>query len=133
MIIQCVNCHKKFNVDPMQIPDVGRIIQCGSCNHSWYFKKDKKIEKQNITNDQISEDKNKENNSINSDLKISLGSKINIFFSKLIVYLISFIALIIFIDTLKTPLINIFPGLEIVFFNIYETLKDLKLFIIDLF
>ena len=55
------------------------------------------------------------------------------FFSYIIVFVISFVALIILIDTLKTPLINIFPGLEIVLFNLFEILKDIKLFIIDLY
>ena len=52
--------------------------------------------------------------------------------SYLLVFLISFVALIILLDTLKSPLINVFPGLEIVLFNLFETLKDVKLFIIDL-
>ena len=55
------------------------------------------------------------------------------FFSYIIVFVISFVALIILIDTLKTPLINIFPRLEIVLFNLFEILKDIKLFIIDLY
>ena len=55
------------------------------------------------------------------------------FFSYIIVFFISFVSLIILIDTLKTPLINIFPGLEIVLFNLFEILKDIKLFIIDLY
>ena len=55
------------------------------------------------------------------------------FFSYIIVFIISFVALIILIDTLKEPLINIFPGLEIVLFNLFEILKDIKLFIIDLY
>ena len=38
MIIECINCNKKFNVDQSLIPENGRQIQCGSCNHSWYFK-----------------------------------------------------------------------------------------------
>jgi hypothetical protein len=54
------------------------------------------------------------------------------FFSYLVVSIISFVALIILIDTLKVPLINIFPGLEILLFNLFEILKDIKLFIIDL-
>ena len=54
------------------------------------------------------------------------------FFSYLIVFIISVGALIVFLDTLKTPLINIFPGLEVLLFNLYETLQDIKLFIIDL-
>ena len=55
------------------------------------------------------------------------------FFSYLIVSIISFVALIILIDTLKVPLINVFPGLEILLFNLFEILKDIKLFIIDLY
>jgi len=54
------------------------------------------------------------------------------FFSYLIVLIISFVALIVLVDTLKTPLINVFPGLEMILFNLFETLKDIKLFIIDL-
>ena len=60
----------------------------------------------------------------------------NITFSKLLSYLIvsiiSFIALVVLLDTLKTPLIDIFPGLEKLLFNLFETLKDIKLFIIDI-
>ena len=55
------------------------------------------------------------------------------FFSYIIVFIISFVALIILIDTLKTPLINIFPGLESILFSLFEMLKDIKLFIIDLY
>ena len=57
------------------------------------------------------------------------GSK---FFSYLIVFIISFVALIILLDTLKTPIINVFPGLEIILFNLFEALQDIKLCIIDL-
>ena len=55
------------------------------------------------------------------------------FFSYIIVLIISFVSLIILIDTLKTPLINIFPGLENILFSLFEMLKDIKLFIIDLY
>ena len=55
------------------------------------------------------------------------------FFSYIFVFIISFVALIILIDTLKTPLINIFPGLETVLFSFFEMLKDIKFFIIDLY
>ena len=78
-------------------------------------KKEKNIEKQKET--KIS--KNTENT----------GNK---FFSYLIVFIISFVALIILLDTLKNPLINVFPGLEVILFNLFETLQDIKLFIIDL-
>ncbi|MDC1091791.1 zinc-ribbon domain-containing protein [Candidatus Pelagibacter sp.] len=55
------------------------------------------------------------------------------FFSYIIVFIISFVALIILIDTLKIPLINILPGLEPILFSLFEMLKDIKLFIIDLY
>ena len=38
MIIECVNCNKKFEVNSELIPRTGRTIQCGSCNHTWFFK-----------------------------------------------------------------------------------------------
>ena len=78
-------------------------------------KKDKILEKQKT----VAKSKNK-------DIKVSK------FFSYLIVLIISFVALIILLDTLKTPLINVFPGLEIILFSLFETLQDIKLFIIDL-
>jgi len=55
------------------------------------------------------------------------------FFSYIFVFIISFVALIILIDTIKTPLINIFPDLENILFSLFEMLKDIKLFIIDLY
>ena len=125
MIIQCINCNKKFNVNSDLIPDNGRLIQCGSCNYSWNFKK--KI----ILENQISDNK------VSSDISFKrsdlIGSKkIYNIFAYLLVSIISFMALFILVDTLKSPLINLFPGLEIVLFNLFETLKDIGLFIIDL-
>ena len=90
-----------------------------SSSHSKIDTKDKK-DLDKITDKQIPS-KNKTKNT---------SSK---FFSYIIVLIISFVALIILIDTLKTPLINFFPGLEIVLFNLFEILKDIKLFIIDLY
>ena len=55
------------------------------------------------------------------------------FFSYLVVSVISFVALIILVDTLKMPLMRVFPGLEIILFSLFEILKDIKLFIIDLY
>jgi len=53
-------------------------------------------------------------------------------FSYLVVSVISFVALIILLDTFKTPLIKVFPGLNDILSNLFEILKDIKLFIIDL-
>ena len=102
---------------------------------------DKKIEQtiklnksssQNILNSNNNKDLDKvveKYNPAKNQTKNAIGK----FFSYIIVFIISFVALIILIDTLKTPLINIFPGLEIVLFNLFEILKDIKLFIIDLY
>ena len=164
MIITCPNCNKQFKIDNSLIPDEGRDLQCGSCNHIWFYNIQEKNNgvlelKQEIINqdietkpenkeDKIEEkqqpeeiikteinNKKKEKNSENQKKTTTLkkienkGSK---FFSYLIVFIISFVALIILLDTLKTPLINVFPGLEIILFNLFETLQDIKLFIIDL-
>ena len=38
MIIICDKCSKKFNVNDGDIPDNGRSLQCGYCEHKWFFK-----------------------------------------------------------------------------------------------
>ena len=48
MIIECINCSKKFDVDSNLIPSEGRTIQCGSCNHVWFFKKKRKSSKKQL-------------------------------------------------------------------------------------
>ena len=65
-------------------------------------------------------------------IKNSKNNAISNFFSYLIVFIISFIALIILFDTFKSPLINVFPGIENILFSLFEILKDIRLFIIDL-
>ena len=87
------------------------------------------IIKTEINNKKIK--KNSEKQKSTTTLK-KTENKVSKFFSYLIVFIISFVALIILLDTLKTPLINVFPGLEILLFNLFETLQDIKLFIIDL-
>ena len=160
MIITCPNCNKKFNIDNSLIPDEGRELQCGSCNHVWLYKIEEENSKilklkeeidsndieteVNNNNEEIDENNNtltKTETELNNqkiekqkETKISKNTEKtgNKFFSYLIVFIISFVALIILIDTLKTPLISIFPGIEIILFNLFETLQDIKLFIIDL-
>ena len=40
MIIACEQCNKKFEIEANMIPNEGRLLQCGSCNYKWFFKKD---------------------------------------------------------------------------------------------
>ena len=147
MIIECPCKKKKFDIDTNLIPAKGRNLQCGSCDRVWFYKKEDPIPEPIQINDDKSKDQlikqpveeNKKAKSKSStinetenkpkEIKKTQSSK---FFSYLIVFIISLGALIILLDTLKTPLVNIFPGLEVLLFNLYETLKDIKLFIIDL-
>ena len=152
MIITCPNCNKQFKIDNSLIPNEGRDLQCGSCDHIWFYKIEEqnnellKLDEQIINKDfeitakkkeviidekKQSQEKiiEKQKNKTTYKNKANKGSK---FFSYLVVFVISIIALIILLDTLKNPLINVFPGIEIIIFNLFETLQDIKLFIIDL-
>ena len=164
MIITCPNCNKQFKIDSSLIPNEGRDLQCGSCNHVWFYKieeensktlqlkeefRRKEVETKTENNEEILAQKKqqleKNKNEINKEKKDQILDKhktapkskkkidkVSKFFSYIVVLIISFVALIILLDTLKTPLINVFPGLEIILFSLFETLQDIKLFIIDL-
>ena len=159
MIITCPCNKKKFEVDASLIPDNGRNIQCGACGHVWFFKKnDQKYVKTNeiediknigISNQDVQSENNlsefsKKKEKISFKISPNKGSELvkyksksNFTFMKfvslIIVFTISFIALILILDTFKSPLYNLIPSLEIWLFNLYEILKDIKLFIKDLF
>ena len=68
--------------------------------------------------------------------KIKKARKSSFSLSKLLSYIlvliISFVAVLLIIDTFKTPLYQTFPKLELIMYNFYETLKDISLFIKDL-
>ncbi len=38
MIIACPSCNKQFKIKDTLIPTKGRNLQCGSCNHNWFYK-----------------------------------------------------------------------------------------------
>ena len=38
MIIQCGNCSKKFVVKDADIPEEGRLVQCGHCSVTWHHR-----------------------------------------------------------------------------------------------
>ncbi len=161
MIISCPSCLKKFKIEETLISSKGRNLQCGSCNYNWFYKIENKTVEPLKLEENIEEkikdsdesvlfssttgklktkldqelDKDVKNNDIthNSDLpKKSENITFSKFLSYIIVSIISFAVFVVLIDTIKTPLIDIFPGLEILLFNLFETLQDIKLFIIDL-
>ena len=169
MIIACNNCNKKFHIDSSLIPDKGRLLQCASCDHKWFFKKealekkispineDTSIDNVNIfdqnnssINDEESvlntpkdevevdlEEENKEKIEINLDERPQENTKpkkqknfkiLNIF----LVLIISFVAFIVIVDTFKYPIGKIVPNVEFILYNLYESIKDISLFIRDL-
>ena len=155
MIIVCTNCNKKFEVDPELIPEKGRSIQCGSCDHKWFYKKGAQetiseindvttgdeIKQEIKITEHVADEKKIIEESIEDKVEFKQNNKekllkksniLNKIISYLIVAIISFVALIIVLDTFKTPLNNIFPNLELILFNLYETFEDIGLFLKDL-
>ena len=169
MIITCNNCNKKFDIDSNLIPDKGRLLQCASCEHKWFFKKealentvspideDISIDNVNIFDqnssstdveervlnapkDEVEVDLEKETKDkieINKDESPQVNTKpkkqknfkiLNIF----IVAIISSVAFIIIVDTFKYPIGKIVPNIEFILYNLYESIKDITLFIKDL-
>ena len=146
MIIVCPCGEKKFEIDQNLIPEEGRLLQCGFCDKKWFFNKDKNEvseTKVNVKNEKVfnsnSNDVNLEESEVSLDdntdnlIKVKNNFSFSIFLSYILASIISFIALIILIDTFKSPLYRIFPNLELILFNLFETLKDIRLFIKDLF
>ena len=156
MIISCENCNKRFEVGDNLIPEQGRLLQCSSCDHKWFFKKtekliekkepkkiikkddnkilsktfvEKTIEKEEITNTTLNEETlskiDDEEPQIEKDKK---KNYLKIF----IVIIITFVAMIIIIHTFKHQISFIYPDIETLLSNLYESLKDINLFLRDL-
>jgi predicted Zn finger-like uncharacterized protein len=151
MIISCTSCNKKFEINSDLIPEKGRLVQCSKCNNKWFFTKDKEINKttKEIKEFSIGEDiesvveKNNEirlieNSSDNDKIEnkvVITGKNVKSkykFLNLIIVFIISIIALIIILDTFKSSISLVLPNIEIILYNLYETLKDIMLFLKDL-
>ena len=148
MIISCDQCHKKFEIDSSLIPKDGRLLECGSCNHKWFYKQDiedkteeiiiepqlKNIEEENIdpiqTNiSSINEfDTSFKKKEIIENKKIKKIGVLNI----IIVFIISFVALIILVETFKKPISIYIPNIEFILNSLHEILRDIILFFKDL-
>ena len=162
MQIACPCGKKNFEVDASLIPEEGRLLQCGFCSHKWFYINEKtlnhnlsikpspsiKISKETDipkdteiiikqAEDDIKRPKEKKidlsSELINKNTKISKDQNvIGKILSYLVIGIISFIALIVLLDTFKIPLNAVFPKLDYFLTSLYETLKDIELFIIDL-
>ena len=149
MHIECENCNKKFELDSNLIPENGRELQCGSCEHIWFFKKkiniiEKKeiIEDQNINieKEQIKKKIKKVKKELHEDEKHKKEYNIDQKVEKkdynilkiFLVLIITFIAIIIVIDTFKSQLSFIYPNLDNLLNNLYQSITDVVLFFKDL-
>tara|TARA_B100000282_G_C31473324_1_gene372307 strand:- start:56 stop:544 length:489 start_codon:yes stop_codon:yes gene_type:complete len=160
MIISCPNCNKKFKIDQNIIPIGGRLLQCSNCKHKWYFKIETKEEIDNGSLDPekvILENKREDIriNSTENDSLIEKNSKkqpkkkekvvkktkkINQntndrpigLLNMIIVLIISFVAIVIVLDTFRIELSKYIPFLNLMLNSIYAVIADINLFIKDL-
>ena len=139
MIISCEKCNKKFEISDDLIPSKGRILQCGSCLHKWHFvpidedqpaQKIQKIDETDDSNENLQEEAVKKNDTFKkSDVK--KDKKVG-FLSYLLVFIISFIALIIIAETFEPLILLYLPGFDFYLSSLHESLKDIFLFFKDL-
>ena len=162
MIIECPACSKKFNIDEKLIPDEGRLLKCGNCDHTWFYKKEEnlKLETESIKVNEIEDNKSeiniepvdvpiKETQKIRKKISkksstkestskelVSIDkssiSRENKIIKKIFLIIISIIAFILLIDTFKNQISVIFPGIVQMSDSLYLVINDLKLFIKDL-
>ena len=162
MIIECPACSKKFNIDEKLIPDEGRLLKCGNCDHTWFYKKEEnlKLEAETTKLNEIEDNKSeiniepvdvpkKETKKIRKKISkksstkestskelVSIDkssvSKENNIIKKIFLIIISIIAFILLFDTFKNQISVIFPGILKMSDSLYLVINDLKLFIKDL-
>tara|TARA_B100000029_G_C17136994_1_gene800925 strand:+ start:55 stop:486 length:432 start_codon:yes stop_codon:yes gene_type:complete len=141
MHITCDKCNKSFNLNESLIPKEGRYLQCGSCDHKWFFKHEKN--KKKIIHKEIKKDetiieipennKKKINESQKKIVKATKKNKKKInLFNLLLLFIISITAIVLILDTFKYNLRTVFPSVDYILENLYESIKDVILFIKDL-
>ena len=159
MIIQCENCNKKFEIQDKLIPDDGRLLECGSCAHQWHYTPITKLEltdevqtkadevqikdepaeqlivKKTKKKSKIIEkiDENDADNEIDHTNENITTKKKNIsFINFLLVGIISFVAIVILVDTFKNQIAYVIPNISLYINELHEILRDIFLFIADL-
>ena len=148
MIIVCPSCGKNFNVRDDQIPDKGRLLQCSSCKHEWFFTKNTIPINDNmdeLSNDELTqesfgildEEEDRSDEKIVEEKTVELEkprnikkkktSKVN-FFKLLLVFIISFVAFVLIVDTFIVQISKYVPFAEKYLDNLYQSLIDISLF-----
>ena len=152
MIIQCVNCNKKFEIQDKLIPDDGRLLECGSCAHQWHYTPITKLEltdevqikdepteqlvvkktkkKSKIIKKIYENDSDNEIDQTNENIKTK--EKNISFINFLLVGIISFVAIVILADTFKNQIAYVIPNISLYINELHEILRDIFLFIADL-
>jgi len=148
MIIVCPSCGKNFNVRDDQIPDKGRLLQCSNCKHEWFYTKksipiDDDLDEQ--SDDELAQesfgildDEDDKNNEIivedkkveekkPKDIKKKITTKVN-FLKLLLVFIISFVAFILIVDTFILQISEYFPFTGKYLDNLYQSIIDISLF-----
>ena len=148
MIIVCPSCGKNFNVREDQIPDKGRLLQCSNCKHEWFFTKntipvDDNLDEQ--SNDELAkesfgildEEEDRNDEVIVEDKTVELEKRKNIkkekttkvnFFKLLLVFIISFVAFVLIVDTFLLQISKYVPFAEKYLDNLYQSIIDISLF-----
>ena len=148
MIIVCPSCAKNFNVRDDQIPDKGRLLQCSNCKHEWFYTKntipvDDNIDK--LSNDDftqesfgiLDEEEDRNDEVIVEDKTVELEKPKNIkkkktikinFFKLLLVFIISFVAFVLIVDTFIVQISAYIPFAEKYLDNLYQSIIDISLF-----
>ena len=148
MIIVCPSCGKNFNVRDDQIPDKGRLLQCSNCKHEWFYTKntipidDNLDEKSNdeLTQESfgiLDEEEAQHDEVIVEDKTVELekpkkikkkkATKVN-FFKLLLVFIISFVAFVLVVDTFIVQISEYVPFAEKYLDNLYQSIIDISLF-----
>ena len=145
MIISCENCNKRFEVSDNLIPEQGRLLQCSSCDHKWFFKKTEKLIEKKEPKKIIKEDDNKILNETFVEKTIEEEEITSITVNEENLSEIddeepqikkdkktNYLKIFIIIETFKHQIIFIYPDIEILLSNLYESLRDINLFLRDL-
>ena len=146
MIIDCPCGKKKFNVKDELIPAKGRLLQCGDCDREWFYSKN--INKINETNVQIPDEEiaqesfgiiedKYDDEVIVEDKTVELEKPKNInkkktkkvnFLKLLLVFIISFVAFVLIVDTFIVQISVYIPFAEKYLDNLYQSIIDISLF-----
>jgi predicted Zn finger-like uncharacterized protein len=140
-LVQCSNCNQSwfFKRDTTKIISSVKTTdstKINTSNEKKLSKDIKSLENIELLDETINDDLvvNKDLNRENSDKNIIINKPKENYkiLGPIIVFIISFISLIILVDTFQNPISKIVPNIEFLLYNLYESINDIKLFLNDL-